>query len=142
MATTPSTSRSLSVDSVERFRRGQGGVAIVPSDVGYDASRSVWNGMINHRPAVIIEPVSTADVVVAIGFAREQGLPVAIRGGGHNTVGRAVCDDGLVIDLRRMCAVEVDPERRVARARAARRGPCSMRPPKPMASRRPAAPSR
>ncbi|MCC6792106.1 MAG: FAD-binding oxidoreductase [Thermomicrobiales bacterium] len=89
---------------------------IVPGDAGYDAARSVWNGMIDRRPAAIARCGSTADVVEAVRFARDQGLPIAIRGGGHNAAGLAVCDDGLVIDLTRMRRVEVDPSARVARA--------------------------
>jgi len=116
MSTTPATARPLSADAIDQLRRTMPGRAVLPGDEGYDASRVVWNAMIDHRPAVIVEPSSTDDVVAAVAFAREQGLPVAIRGGGHNAAGLAVCDDGLVVDLRRMRGVEVDHEARTARA--------------------------
>ena len=87
---------------------------IRPGDPGYDDARQVWNGMIDHRPAVIARVESTDEVVAAIAFARAAGLPVSIRGGGHNVAGLAVGDGALVIDLAGMAAVAVDPERRRA----------------------------
>ena len=87
---------------------------IRPGDPGYDDARQVWNGMIDHRPAVIARVESTDEVVAAIAFARAEGLPVSIRGGGHNVAGLAVGDGALVIDLSGMAAVAVDPERRRA----------------------------
>jgi FAD/FMN-containing dehydrogenase len=89
---------------------------IAPGDAGYDAARAVWNGMIDRRPALIARCGSTADVVHAVRFATEYQLPIAIRGGGHNAAGLAVCDDGLVVDLTPMRRVEVDPAARIARA--------------------------
>ena len=83
-------------------------------DDGYDAARAVWNGMIDRRPAMIARCTSVDDVVAAVAFARRQALPVAVRGGGHGVAGRAVCDDGLVIDLGPMRWVRVDPEAKVA----------------------------
>ncbi|MFN8592245.1 MAG: FAD-binding oxidoreductase [Thermomicrobiales bacterium] len=93
----------------------RGGV-ILPGDPRYDEARQVWNGMIDRRPAAIVRCRSTADVVAALGFARDQGLPVAIRGGGHNAAGLAIADGGLVIDLTDMDLVRVDAERRLAYA--------------------------
>ena len=87
---------------------------IRPGDPGYDDARQVWNGMIDHRPAVIARVESTDEVVAAIALARAAGLPVSIRGGGHNVAGLAVGDGALVIDLSGMAAVAVDPERRRA----------------------------
>jgi FAD/FMN-containing dehydrogenase len=80
----------------------------------YDAARAVWNGAIDRRPRLIARCVGTADVVAAVRFAREHELEIAIRGGGHNVAGTAVCDDGLVIDLSAMRAVRVDPANRTA----------------------------
>jgi FAD/FMN-containing dehydrogenase len=87
---------------------------IRPGDPGYDDARQVWNGMIDHRPAVIASVESTGDVVAAIALARAEGLPVSIRGGGHNVAGLAVGDGALVIDLSAIAGVTVDPERRRA----------------------------
>jgi FAD/FMN-containing dehydrogenase len=89
---------------------------ILPGDARYDELRQVWNGMIDRRPAGIVRPGSTAEVVAAVNFAREHGLEIAVRGGGHNAAGLAVVDGGLVIDLARMNQVAVDAERRIARA--------------------------
>jgi FAD/FMN-containing dehydrogenase len=91
------------------------GALIRPGDAGYDTARAVWNGMIDRRPAVIVRPDGVEDVIAAVNLARESGLPLAVRGGGHNAAGLAVCDDGIVIDLTSMKAVEVDPVARTAR---------------------------
>ncbi len=92
------------------------GALLLPDHADYDAARHVWNGMIDRRPAAIARCQSVADVQAAVNFAREQGLEIAVRGGGHNAAGLAVVDDGLVIDLTAMNAVQVDPEQRLARA--------------------------
>ena len=86
-----------------------------PDDAGYDDARQVWNGMIAHRPAVIARVESTDDVVAALALARAEGLPVSIRGGGHNVAGLAVGDGALVVDLSAMSSVSVDPDARRAR---------------------------
>ncbi len=91
---------------------------LAPGDTGYDEARKVWNGAIDRRPALIARCRGAGDVVAALRLARERDLPVAVRGGGHGVAGLAVCDDGLVIDLSPMRAVEVDPARRSARAGA------------------------
>src|SRR5262245_52291188 len=75
----------------------------------YDNARAVWNGAIDRRPRLIARCVGTFDVVSAVRFARDHDLEIAIRGGGHNVAGTAVCDDGIVIDLSAMRAVRVDP---------------------------------
>ena len=84
------------------------GDVIAPADERYDEARAIWNGMIDRRPALIARATGTADVVAAVRFAREHGLPLTVRGGGHNVAGGAVADDALVIDLSRMRAVDVD----------------------------------
>jgi FAD/FMN-containing dehydrogenase len=96
------------------LKTGFSGEVLSENDPGYDAARALWNAMIDRRPAVIARCRGTADVVRAVTFARDHGLPVSIRGGGHNVAGHAVCDDGLMIDLSAMRAVQVDPERRIA----------------------------
>lgn len=93
-----------------RFR----GMLLRPGDAGYDAARSIWNGMIDKRPALIARCTGTADVIAAVNFARTHHLLLAVRGGGHNVAGSALCDEGLVIDLSAMRGVQVDPWARVA----------------------------
>jgi FAD/FMN-containing dehydrogenase len=99
---------------VEAFKATLRGPVLLPGDPGYDEARSIWNGMIDRRPAMIVRCAGTADVVAAVGFARDNGLPLAVRGGGHNIAGSALCDDGLVIDLSGMRDVHVDPRSRLA----------------------------
>src|SRR6476619_7715944 len=91
------------------------GDLVVPGDPGYNDARQIWNASINKHPALIARCSGVADVIAAVNFAREKGLLAAIRGGGHNVGGRALCDDGVVIDLSRMRAVHVDPARRLVR---------------------------
>src|SRR5690606_13879264 len=92
------------------------GRIIRPGDADYDEARAVWNGMIDKYPALIARCANASDVIAAVNFARTNNLVVAVRGGGHNVAGSAVCDDGLVIDLALMKGIEVDPENRTARA--------------------------
>jgi len=91
------------------------GPVLVPDDPGYDEARSLWNGLIDRRPALIVQCSGAADVVDAVNFAREQGLDLSIKGGGHNVAGNAVNDDGIVIDLSQMRGVHVDPDTRTVR---------------------------
>ena len=92
------------------------GVLLRPDQSGYDEVRRVHNGMIDRRPALIAGCVGNADIVDAVNFARTHGLELAVRGGGHNVAGRAVCDDGLMLDMSLMKGIHVDPVRRTARA--------------------------
>jgi FAD/FMN-containing dehydrogenase len=92
------------------------GPLLLPGDDGYDAARTVWNARIDRRPALIARCAGAADVIAAVTFAREHGLPLSIKGGGHNAAGTAVCDHGLLLDLARMKGLRVDPLRRTARA--------------------------
>jgi FAD/FMN-containing dehydrogenase len=91
------------------------GELIGSDDAGYDEARSIFNSMIDRRPALIAQCESDADVAAAVAHAREQGLEVAIRSGGHSVAGAGSVEDGLVIDMRRMNAVEIDPDARIAR---------------------------
>lgn len=96
----------------EQLKKGLKGEILLPGEEAYESARRIWNAMIDKRPAVIVRCSTTSDVVHAVNFARGSGLPLAIRGGGHNIAGNALCDDGLVIDLSRMRAAMVDPRSR------------------------------
>lgn len=88
------------------------GQALLPGDAAYDAVRRVHNGLIDRRPAVIARCLGAADVADVLAFAVERNLEIAVRGGGHNVAGRAVCDGGVMIDLSLMKGTWVDPRRR------------------------------
>ncbi len=90
------------------------GDLIAPDHDGYDDTRAVWNGTVNRRPGLLARCSGTADVVAAVRFARDRDLEIAVRGGGHNVAGTAVCDGGIVIDLSAMRSVSVDPVERTA----------------------------
>jgi FAD/FMN-containing dehydrogenase len=92
------------------------GRIIQPDDGEYDQARRVWNGMIDRYPALIVRPTSSTDVIAAIVFAREFGLTLSVRGGGHNVAGHATNDGGIVIDMSSMKRISVDPVNRIARA--------------------------
>src|SRR5829696_4172790 len=92
------------------------GEVLGQGDPGYDEACRLWNGMIERRPAVIVRCANASDVIAAVKFAREQELPLAVRGGGHNVAGNALCDGGLVVDLSRMRGVRVDLDTKTVRA--------------------------
>ncbi|AFO58531.1 MULTISPECIES: FAD-binding oxidoreductase [unclassified Natrinema] len=98
-------------DLRERLR----GDVLRPDNDGYDEAREIWNAMIDREPAVVVRAAGAADVMETVPFAREHDLEIAIKGGGHNVAGDAVCDDGLVLDLSSMNEVHVDPIRQTAR---------------------------
>jgi FAD/FMN-containing dehydrogenase len=93
---------------------GFGGELLRDGDPGYDEHRRVFNAAIDRKPALIARCTGVADVIAALGFARAQGLPLSVRGGGHSVAGHAVVDGGVMLDLRPMNQVRVDPERRTA----------------------------
>jgi FAD/FMN-containing dehydrogenase len=101
--------------TIQTLSRRFSGELIGPDHQSYERARLVWNGMVDRRPALIAHCVGEDDVVAALGFAREHGLAVAVRGGGHNVAGNAICDGGIVIDLSGLNAITVDPARRTAR---------------------------
>jgi FAD/FMN-containing dehydrogenase len=108
----------LDEEAVERLRGELRGPLLRPGADGYDAARRVWNGMIDRKPALIARCAGAADVLAAVNFARAHGLVVAVRGGGHNVTGNAVCDGGLMLDVSPMKGIRVDPVRRTAWAQA------------------------
>jgi FAD/FMN-containing dehydrogenase len=120
-AITTNTGAVLTQATLDELRGNLRGEIVRPGDESYEEARKVWNGMIDRRPALIVRCSGAADVVAAVRFAREHSLPVAVRGGGHNVSGSAVCDGGMVIDLSRMNGVRADPVRRVARVAAGAR---------------------
>ena len=94
------------------------GPLLRPGDPGFDEARSVWNAMIDRRPALIARCLGVSDVVACVNAAREHGIPLSVKGGGHNIAGLAVCEGGLMLDMSLMRGVWVDPAERVARAQA------------------------
>jgi FAD/FMN-containing dehydrogenase len=88
------------------------GAIVLPGDNAYESARKIWNAMIDKHPAVILRCATTSDIVHAVNFARDNGIILAVRGGGHNIAGNAMCDDGIVIDLSQMKAARVDPDAR------------------------------
>jgi FAD/FMN-containing dehydrogenase len=108
----------MNEQTIQTFKSALRGRLVQPGDADYDAVRALYNGMIDKRPRLIARCVDVADVIAAVSFGRDQGLLVAIRGGGHNGPGLGSCDDGLVIDLSLMKSVRVDPVSRTVRVDA------------------------
>lgn len=102
--------------ATDELRQQLRGELILPGDAGYDAARAIWNGIFDRRPALIARCITPADVATCIAYARTTGLPLAVRGGGHNVAGHATVDDGLVIDLSAMNWVEIDAEQQLVHA--------------------------
>jgi FAD/FMN-containing dehydrogenase len=100
--------------SLEELRRVLGGSVLRPGDDGFAESTFLWNAMIERRPALVVRPGNTAGVAAAVELAHAQGMPVSIRGGGHNIAGTALADGGVAIDMSRLRSVVVDPDRRLA----------------------------
>src|SRR4051794_1597118 len=103
-------------EGLEMLTQGVRGRVLRSGDDDFDTVRTVWNGMIDRRPAVIVRCAGVADVISAINFARDHDLVLAVRGGGHSVAGSSVCDRGLMLDLSLMQGIRVDPAARTARA--------------------------
>jgi FAD/FMN-containing dehydrogenase len=114
MTTTNHKALTFAAEDLETLRGAIAGLVLLDGDDGYDAARSVWNAMIDRRPAVIVRCRGTADVIEAVRFARAHELPISVRGGGHNVAGHAVADAGVMVDLSTMRSVRVDPAQRIA----------------------------
>jgi FAD/FMN-containing dehydrogenase len=106
----------ISPSAIEEFKASLRGALLRPGEAGYDEARKVWNGSIDKHPALIARCAGVSDVMHCVNFARANDVLVAVRGGGHNIGGNAVCDDGLMIDLSRMKGLRVDPAHGIARA--------------------------
>ena len=113
-----SLAAQLNDEQLTAFRDTLSGPVLQPSDPDFDDVRRVHNGMIDRRPAMIARCLNTADVVDALALGIGHDLEIAVRGGGHNVAGRAVCDGGLMIDLSLMKGIWVDPARQCVRAQA------------------------
>jgi FAD/FMN-containing dehydrogenase len=109
MASKVAVGVELDAEALEALSQQVRGPVLTPGDPAYDDARSIWNGLIDRRPALIVQCSGAADVVDAVNFAREQGLTLSIKAGGHNVAGNAVNDDGIVLDLSQMRGVHVDP---------------------------------
>jgi FAD/FMN-containing dehydrogenase len=108
--------KMLSDNAVDALRARLRGPLLLPGNDGYDAARAIWNAMFDRRPALIARCAGAADIIAAVTFAREHGLLLSVKGGGHNVAGKAVCVDGLLLDLSPMKGIRVDPVARTVRA--------------------------
>jgi FAD/FMN-containing dehydrogenase len=106
--------KSIPQNTLACLRNQLRGTLTLPGEVGYDAARSIWNAMIDRRPALIVRCLDADDVIKAIKLARDERLLVSVRSGGHNIAGNAVCDGGILVDLSLMKSVHVDPSSRIA----------------------------
>jgi FAD/FMN-containing dehydrogenase len=104
----------LGSDTLAALRETLRGNVCLPGEAGYDEARTIWNAMIDRHPGAVVRCKGAADIIRAVQFAREHRLLLAVRGGGHNIAGNAVCEGGLLIDLSPMRSVRVDPARRTA----------------------------
>ncbi|HEY3046386.1 MAG TPA: FAD-binding oxidoreductase, partial [Polaromonas sp.] len=104
----------LATETLNNFKATLRGPMLQAGDDGYDTARSIWNAMIDRRPALIVRAAGVADVMASVNFARKHELLLAVRGGGHNIAGNAVCDGGLMLDLSLMKSVQIAPTARRA----------------------------
>jgi FAD/FMN-containing dehydrogenase len=105
---------NISKEKIENLKSTVKGRIVLPSDSSYNEVRAIWNAMIERRPALIVRCAQANDVPPTIAFARENGLEISIRGGGHNIAGSALCENGLMIDFSTMRNVRVDAEKKRA----------------------------
>jgi FAD/FMN-containing dehydrogenase len=109
---------TMNAGTIAELRAAVQGHVLVPGGGGYEEARRVWNGMIERRPRLIVQAAGIGDITPVIALARETGLPLAIRGGGHNVAGNGTVDDGILLDMGRLNTVEVDPDARLVRVGA------------------------
>jgi FAD/FMN-containing dehydrogenase len=114
--TTSARMQTLDAQDIAGLAASLRGRVLGPGDDGFPEACALWNGMVTRRPRLVVKPTGAADVSATVKFARAHGLPLSVRGGGHNVAGNALCDGGVAIDLSGMRGVRVDPVRRIARA--------------------------
>ncbi len=109
---------SIEIDPkhVDALRASLRGTLLTSADAAYNDARSIWNGMIDRKPALIARCVGVSDILAGVKFARETGIALSMKAGGHNIAGTAVADGGLMLDLSQMRGVWVDPKARIANA--------------------------
>ncbi len=108
----------LSQEIFESLKTRLHGQMFFPGDTGYEQSRTIWNGMIDRRPAAIARCLGVADVIACVQFAQENDILLSIKGGGHNIAGLAIADSALMLDMSLMRGVWVDPKRKIAHAQS------------------------
>src|SRR5262245_12958973 len=108
-------SKSIPQEILDTLKSTLRGPLCLPGEGGYDEARTLWNGMIDKRPAAVVRAAGAGDVLATVRLAAKHNLLFAVRGGGHNIAGNAVCDGGLMLDLSRMRSVRVDPVARTVR---------------------------
>jgi len=117
-------------ERVSAFSKLITGKVILPGENGYDEARAIWNGMFDKKPSLIVRCLNSRDISQAVMFARENQLRIAVKGGGHNSAGNAVVDEGMMIDLSLMQKVEVDPDRQVVKVEGGACWELWMKPPR------------
>src|SRR6516165_5961435 len=115
LRTLDASTKIIAPAAVEALRGKLRGTVTLPGEDGYDAARNIWNAMVDRRPGLVVRCLSASDVISAVKLAGDEKLLVAVRSGGHNIAGNAVCDGGLLIDLSLMKSVHVDPASATAR---------------------------
>jgi FAD/FMN-containing dehydrogenase len=116
IATSSRSDASISSSHIDKFAQTLRGQLLRPGAAGYEVARTIWNATVDRRPSMIVRCAGAADIVRSVNFARDHGLLLSVRGGGHNVAGNAVCEGGLMIDLSPMRGIRVDPRARTARA--------------------------
>ena len=110
--------KDLNKEALDGLRPRLKGLILLPSDAGYEDSRTIWNAMINKKPAFVVKCLGTADVIECVNFARQNDILLCIKGGGHNIAGLAIADGAMLLDMSLMRGVWVDKENKIAHAQA------------------------
>ncbi|HLF33557.1 MAG TPA: FAD-dependent oxidoreductase, partial [Cyclobacteriaceae bacterium] len=116
--TTQGQEIELKQEQLDGLRMRLRGPVLLPGDVGYEEARTVWNGMIDRKPAIIVRCLGNADVIASVKFARENDIMLCIKGGGHNIAGLATADSAMMLDMSLMRGVWVDPQKKIAHTQA------------------------